>query len=62
MLRGVSTQAIAAELHLSAYTVKDRLKSIFDKTGVRGRRDLVARVLSGQRGTPTRPPAPGVPH
>jgi DNA-binding CsgD family transcriptional regulator len=55
VLRGASTQAIAAELHLSAYTVKDHLKSIFDKTGVRSRGDLVARVLSGQRGTP----APG---
>jgi DNA-binding CsgD family transcriptional regulator len=60
--RGASTQAIAAELHLSAYTVKDHLKSIFDKTGVRSRRDLVAHVLTGQPGTPTPPPAPGVPH
>ena len=48
VLRGASTQAIGAELHLSVYTVKDHLKSIFDKTGVRSRRDLVAHVLAGQ--------------
>jgi DNA-binding CsgD family transcriptional regulator len=57
--RGASTQAIAAELHLSAYTVKDHLKSIFDKTGVRSRRDLVAHVLTGQRARRPRPGARG---
>ena len=31
VLRGASTQAIGAELHLSVYTVKDHLKSIFDR-------------------------------
>jgi DNA-binding CsgD family transcriptional regulator len=47
ILRGVSTRAIGDELHLSAYTVKDHVKSILDKTGVRSRRELVARVLAG---------------
>ena len=47
VLRGASTRAIGAELHLSEYTVKDYLKSIFDKTGVRSRRDLVASIFGG---------------
>jgi len=47
VIRGASTRSIGAELHLSDYTVKDHLKSIFDKTGVRSRRDLVAHILTG---------------
>jgi DNA-binding CsgD family transcriptional regulator len=48
VLRGASTQAIGDELHLSRYTVKDHLKSIFDKTGVHSRRDLVGQILTGR--------------
>jgi DNA-binding CsgD family transcriptional regulator len=43
--RGLPTTEIAQRLHLSAYTVQDHLKSIFDKTGASSRGDLVARIF-----------------
>ncbi len=42
--RGNSTAQVAREMHLSAYTVQDYLKSIFDKTGTSTRGDLVSRL------------------
>ncbi|MDQ3827405.1 MAG: helix-turn-helix transcriptional regulator [Actinomycetota bacterium] len=45
VLRGASTRVIADALHISRHTVQDHLKAVFDKVGVRSRRDLVGRLL-----------------
>jgi len=45
VLHGASTSQIAAQLVVSPHTVQQHLKNIFDKTGVRTRRDLVGTIF-----------------
>lgn len=45
VLRGQSTDALAHELGIAAGTVQAHLRSIFEKTGVRSRRELVGVVF-----------------
>lgn len=45
VLRGASTRTIVETLHISHYTVQDHLRAVFDKVGVRSRRDLAGRLL-----------------
>jgi hypothetical protein len=44
-MQGVSTRQMAHVLGLSPHTVQDHLKSIFAKTGVRSRSELVGQIF-----------------
>jgi len=47
-LRGLSTAEVSGELHITPNTVRDHFKAIFDKVGVRSRRELVGQVFAQQ--------------
>jgi DNA-binding CsgD family transcriptional regulator len=42
LLAGLDTRAVGDRLHISAHTVQDHLKSVFAKTGIHSRRELLA--------------------
>jgi DNA-binding CsgD family transcriptional regulator len=46
VLRGLSTAEVSGELHITPNTVRDHFKSIFEKVGVRSRRELVGQVFA----------------
>ena len=43
--QGLSTRRIADRLHLTSDTVQDHLKSVFDRTSVHSRGQLVATIF-----------------
>jgi DNA-binding CsgD family transcriptional regulator len=48
VVRGLSTAEVSGELHITPNTVRDHFKAIFDKVGVRSRRELVGLVFAQQ--------------
>ena len=44
-MEGRSTTQMATTLCMSPYTIQDHLKSIFDKTSVRSRNELVGQIF-----------------
>jgi DNA-binding CsgD family transcriptional regulator len=54
--RGLGTAEIAAHLHLSAHTVRDHIKAVFEKVGVSSRGELVHKVFAEHYAPPPHEP------
>ncbi len=50
VVQGLTTEAIAGSLYISAWTVQDHLKSVFEKVGVSSRGELVSRLYFERSG------------
>ena len=51
LLEGDSAKAIASKLALSVHTVNEYIKTVYRAKGVRSRAELMARELTGPRGS-----------
>ncbi|HEX8869572.1 MAG TPA: LuxR C-terminal-related transcriptional regulator, partial [Lentzea sp.] len=60
-IQGRPTKEISKALSMSPYTVQDHLKSIFDKTGVRTRGELVGQIFLDHYATRWEKPAADTP-